>query len=192
MTLIPKWLAGLIVAVLSFQLAACGTILYPERKGQRDGRLDIGVVLLDGIGLLCFIIPGVIAYAVDFSNGTIYLPGTRAKAMQADPSLRGLRTVRFDPKKCTPRLLQDLIRRETGYDLDWHDPRLYVVELSRRDEIPAFLAHAGRAAAMPTPDAVEAHRGPIGVDSQEGKGEFVLVRAAGEGPRPAFRSACAG
>ena len=34
------------------------------------------MAVLDGIGLLFFIIPGVIAFAVDFSNGTIYLPGT--------------------------------------------------------------------------------------------------------------------
>lgn len=32
-------------------------------------------MILDGIGLLFFLVPGVIAFAVDFSNGTIYLPG---------------------------------------------------------------------------------------------------------------------
>ncbi len=65
-----------ICAVLMVQLMGCGTILYPERKGQTGGRIDTGVAVLDGIGLLLFVVPGVIAFAVDFYNGTIYLPGT--------------------------------------------------------------------------------------------------------------------
>ncbi len=48
--------------------------MHPERKGQTSGRIDAGVAVLNGVGLLFFLIPGVIAYAVDFSNGTIYLP----------------------------------------------------------------------------------------------------------------------
>ncbi len=52
----------------------CGLILYPERRGQPRGRLDWGVVLLDGLGLLLFLVPGLIAFAVDFATGTIYLP----------------------------------------------------------------------------------------------------------------------
>lgn len=69
-------LAAMVISALVFQLAACGTIMYPERKGQQSGKIDPGVAVLDGLGLLLFIIPGVIAFAVDFSNGTIYLPGT--------------------------------------------------------------------------------------------------------------------
>jgi hypothetical protein len=66
------WLvqAGLSLGVTS----GCGTILYPERRGQPAGRLDWGIVALDAVGLLFFFVPGVIAFAVDFNNGTIYLP----------------------------------------------------------------------------------------------------------------------
>jgi hypothetical protein len=46
------------------------------------------------IGLLFFIIPGVVAYAVDFSNGTIYLPPSHRSAVD----LEDLRQVRFDAK----------------------------------------------------------------------------------------------
>ncbi|MDF1763634.1 MAG: hypothetical protein P1U57_09510 [Oleibacter sp.] len=67
-----------LVAAGILQLSACGTILHPERKGQVSGKLDAGIVVLDAIGLLFFVIPGVIAFAVDFSNGTIYLPGGTA------------------------------------------------------------------------------------------------------------------
>ena len=55
-------------------VAGCGTILHPERKGQPAGSIDWKVAALDGLGLLFFFIPGVIAFAVDFNNGTIYLP----------------------------------------------------------------------------------------------------------------------
>lgn len=55
-------------------LSGCGTVLHPERRGQDAGQLDWNVVALDALGLLLFFVPGVIAFAVDFNNGTIYLP----------------------------------------------------------------------------------------------------------------------
>jgi len=42
----------------------------------------MGVAIMDGVGVLCFIVPGVIAYAVDFTSGTIYLPGTARQGMR--------------------------------------------------------------------------------------------------------------
>jgi hypothetical protein len=63
-----------ICTVLMVQLMGCGTILYPERKGQKSCKIDVGICILDGIGVLFYIIPGVIAFAVDFYYGTIYLP----------------------------------------------------------------------------------------------------------------------
>ena len=55
-------------------LSGCGTLMYPERRGQPQGELDWGVVLLDGLGLLLFLVPGIIAFVVDFRTGAIYLP----------------------------------------------------------------------------------------------------------------------
>jgi hypothetical protein len=58
-------------------VAGCGMILHPERRGQPPGGgLDWSIVALDGLGLLLFFIPGVIAFAVDFSTGAIYFPPT--------------------------------------------------------------------------------------------------------------------
>ena len=62
------------VCTLAGAAGGCGTIIHPERRGQPTGRLDPAVVLLDGLGLLLFFIPGIIAFAVDFSTGAIYLP----------------------------------------------------------------------------------------------------------------------
>jgi len=73
-------LAGGSATLLAASLTGCGTLLYPERKGQGSGRLDPSIVMLDGIGLLLFLVPGIIAFAVDFGNDTIYLPGSRADA----------------------------------------------------------------------------------------------------------------
>ncbi|BCS96450.1 hypothetical protein DSLASN_20820 [Desulfoluna limicola] len=63
---------GLLLAVMN--LTACGYFLYPERKGQTEGRLDSTVILLDAVGLLFFVVPGVVAFAVDIATGAIYLP----------------------------------------------------------------------------------------------------------------------
>jgi len=64
--------------LLEIATLGCGTILHPARKGQPAGQLDWGVVALDAVGLLFFFVPGVIAFAVDFNNGTIYLPSEEA------------------------------------------------------------------------------------------------------------------
>ena len=66
----------LVAALLLIHLFAtsCGTLLYPERRGQTSGRIDPGVAVMDGVLLVFFIVPGVLAYAVDFSTGAIYLP----------------------------------------------------------------------------------------------------------------------
>ena len=61
----------LIVAVLFFGVSSCGTIIK-NSKGGKSNELDISIVLLDALGLLFFIAPGVVAYIVDFNNRTIY------------------------------------------------------------------------------------------------------------------------
>jgi hypothetical protein len=134
---IEKTLYVLVCAVLIFQLAGCGTLMYPERKGQRDGRIDAGVAVLDGIGLLFFIIPGVIAYAVDFSNGTIYLPGgTRRGSLD----LKDLKQVKFDPKHYTNATVEKIIKEETGYVVNLNQDNLIVSKLKSTDEMMTRFA----------------------------------------------------
>ena len=72
--------------LLSFALTGCGTVLHPERRGQAAGRLDWGVVALDAVGLCFFFLPGVIAFAVDFNNGTIYLPPEDTQTADSRPN----------------------------------------------------------------------------------------------------------
>ena len=69
--------AILLTTAMTTQLAACGTVFYPERRGQISGELDSGLVVLNSLGFLLYIVPGVIAFAVDFATGAIYLPDSR-------------------------------------------------------------------------------------------------------------------
>ena len=68
------------------------------------------MVILDAVGLLFFLIPGIIAFAVDFGNGCIYLPAHRVVVSQSD-----LRQIRFDPKKTSLAQLERIIKDQTGY-----------------------------------------------------------------------------
>ncbi|RLS39125.1 MAG: hypothetical protein DWH81_08950 [Planctomycetota bacterium] len=62
-------------------LTGCGTLLYPERRGQgRGGRVDWTVAGMDAIGLVLFFIPGVIAFGVDYYNGTLFYPESEGRA----------------------------------------------------------------------------------------------------------------
>ena len=100
-----------ICGVFTMQLMGCGTLMYPERRGQRAGSLDAGVAILDALGLLFGIIPGVIAFAVDFSNGTIYLP-ERTRIGSLD--MKNIKEVKFDPKHTSLAGIERIIKQETG------------------------------------------------------------------------------
>ena len=67
--------ASLVLATVLGLGGGCGTLLYPERRGQIGGHVDTGVAVMDGLWCLVFIIPGVVAFIVDFGNGTIYESG---------------------------------------------------------------------------------------------------------------------
>ncbi len=128
--MITKHMRLILVAAISLQTAACGTILHPERRGQRGGRLDVGIVILDAVGLLFFIIPGVISFAVDFTNGTIYLPGGG----------RGiLSEIKFD-KSGGAKAVEAILLARTGVAVKLDSSDLQVVKLDSLDELPARFA----------------------------------------------------
>ncbi|MDE1193793.1 polyribonucleotide nucleotidyltransferase [Pseudomonas sp. Bc-h] len=117
-----RLIGGALVVSLLAQLTACGSIFYPDRRGQiqGSGRMDPAIVVLDAIGLLFYIIPGVIAFAVDFATGAIYLPsGKQAQIdpQKLEPAVRADGTV--DNAK-----LQAIIQTELGRTLPLDDPRL--------------------------------------------------------------------
>src|SRR6185295_5982840 len=104
-------IAGTLTLSGTVFLASCGTILYPERRGQPAGRLDVGVVALDGIGLLLFLVPGVIAFAVDFATGAIYLPPYYA--MHDSGMVPELRKVQVDPAELSRERVATIVGEQT-------------------------------------------------------------------------------
>ena len=113
-------IAGVVAATLLAQLTACGSIFYPDRRGQIEGRIDPLIAGADAIGILFFVIPGLIAFAVDFATGAIYLPAGQS-AQVAPQQLKQL--VGADGQ-VDPLALKALIETSTGHQLPLDDPRL--------------------------------------------------------------------
>ncbi len=114
--------------VLITQLYGCGTILYPERRGQRTGTVDGGTVIMDALWLLVFIVPGVVAFVVDFSTGAIYFPGGSRRS--SGPGEYGKVTVvRVDPRDLNEKKIKEVVMKETGLkELDLNRARIYKLD----------------------------------------------------------------
>lgn len=136
-----RWLRTLLQvlmsAILIVQLSGCGTLLYPERRGQKTGRIDVGIAILDGVGLLFFIIPGLIAYGVDFTTGAIYLPGGGRSSLPGD----GVRVVLVNPAELNRERIEGIVARETGIPeeaLERNRPEAYA--MSSTEELLTKIA----------------------------------------------------
>lgn len=106
-------LAGLGVA----QLVGCGTVLHPERRGQAAGPYDWSIVALDAVGLLFFFVPGVIAFAVDFATGAIYLPQGGYGRMEQSTGHSALMKVDSHAQRVSVRTLERVVSDHTGQDV---------------------------------------------------------------------------
>jgi hypothetical protein len=70
----------------TYLVAGCGTFLYPERLRQEPSRkVHAPTLIMDSLWLFVFIIPGVVALAVDIANGTIYYSEAELQATLSDP-----------------------------------------------------------------------------------------------------------
>ncbi len=110
---IRRWLLGILGVSLAFQLA-CGTLLYPERHGRRGTRVDPAVLILDGILLLLFVIPGLVAFGIDFYTGAVYM--ARADGTTA--------VVQVEPEDLTPARIEAILREHTGQEVHLDDADL--------------------------------------------------------------------
>ena len=115
-----RFIGGVMIAALLTQITACGSIFYTERRGQIDGKIDPAIAVLDAVGLLFYVIPGLIAFGVDFATGAIYFPHGQS--------------AQVDPQKLKPAVnrdgcvdnskLQAILQSELGRSLPLDDPRL--------------------------------------------------------------------
>jgi hypothetical protein len=111
-------MVGVLLVCMAALQSSCGTILYPERRGQKSGQLDVAVILLDGACLLVFVIPGIIAFAVDFATGAIYLPPGKSDDKSSE---KHYHEVRVTPAELTPQRLEAIVREHTGKTVDLRD-----------------------------------------------------------------------
>ncbi|MCA8996125.1 MAG: hypothetical protein KDA80_04050 [Planctomycetaceae bacterium] len=112
--------------------------MYPERIGQaRRGPIDWKVAGLDGLFLLLFFLPGVIAFAIDWWNGTLFLPNGCYSNNDEVPG-EPFRRVELGPKP-TLKQIAAAIHRETGQEIDLESGEYYTEEISSLNEFD--LAH---------------------------------------------------
>lgn len=116
----PRLLCVALGGALITQLAACGTLFYPERRGQIDGKLDPMVFALDAVGLLLYIVPGLIALGIDFATGAIYLPGGEKYSVAPER----LREAVDDQGQVNRQQLRGIIREASGHDVPLDHPQL--------------------------------------------------------------------
>jgi hypothetical protein len=136
-----RCMSAVFILMFLFQLTSCGTLIYPERRGQSGGRIDVGVVVLDGIGLLLFVIPGLVAFAVDFGTGAIYLPGgKRAASGPADAD--NLLVIHVNPGKLTKKGIERIVSQHTGCPVDLDQGNVQVFELACTEDIGPQLLTA--------------------------------------------------
>ncbi|WP_416771662.1 polyribonucleotide nucleotidyltransferase [Pseudomonas sp. RHF3.3-3] len=120
MRISSRVIGGVVVATLLTQLTACGSIFFPDRRGQIEGKIDPLVAGLDAIGILFYVIPGLIAFGIDFATGAIYLPNGTTAQIAPEKLHESVGTDgRVDNQK-----LQAIIQTELGQSLPLNDPRL--------------------------------------------------------------------
>jgi len=139
-----KGVAMGLCGMLLLQLAACGTLIYPERRGQSKGELDPVIVVLDAVGILFFVIPGVAAFIIDFNTGAIYLPPGKGsqerlnkiregfKGAQVEAGSDGSLLVRFAPGQLTPDMIDSFGQTVGDQTFSLSHPELSVERLDDR------------------------------------------------------------
>jgi hypothetical protein len=129
----------LLIFSLVLETASCGFFMYPERRNQAKGEVDVGVAALDAIGLVFFIVPGLIAFAVDFSANTIYLPsGQKKAALPSEEKFYAVRVSRDEMKKSG---IEAIIKGHTGVEVDLYSKKMQTYQLENIDQVRALQAN---------------------------------------------------
>jgi hypothetical protein len=134
-----RYLVAVAVAAMTLQTTSCGLVLHPERQGQTGGKIDPGVAILDAAGLIVFIIPGLIAFGVDFLTGCIYLPGgSQASNDETAP----LRRVYVAPSGLSSQTIEETVATYAGQVVDLADASVVAVPVADEAALRARLAQA--------------------------------------------------
>ena len=120
MRMSSRVIGGVVVAALLSQLTACGSIFFPDRRGQIDGKIDPMIAVLDAVGLLFYVIPGLIAFGGDFATGAIYFPPGKTAHIAPEK----LHEAIGEDGKVDNTKLQAILESELGRSFPLNDPRL--------------------------------------------------------------------
>jgi hypothetical protein len=121
--------ALLLVSVMLLNILSCGTLLYPERRYAEVGSLDPGVVILDAIGLLFFVVPGIVAFGVDFATGAIYYPKDEVGAVPSSFDPDKTEVVWVEPEELDRETIENVIAQRSDREIDLTGEELRVYEL---------------------------------------------------------------
>ena len=136
--ILNKTVAMSLTLAMVFELTACGTIFYPERKGTKSGSIDPVVAVADAIGLLFFFIPGVVAFAVDFSNGTIYTSGGRHFGLTSDELKAATPGGKLDKK-----VLSEIVSKKMGKAINLDAPDVQLKKFTSEESLMAYMNATG-------------------------------------------------
>ena len=139
---IRKVTAALVAIGFALQLAGCGTLLYPERRGQSSGQYDTDIVLLDAAGLLFGIVPGVIAFAVDLSTGAIYLPKGQTSRTKAILGSVEIERVPFEGRSLDD--VEAALLEHSGVAVDLRAPGVQLTPMGDVADVEARLVTLNR------------------------------------------------
>lgn len=127
---LKEFIVMALISAILVQVSACGYILYPERRNQpAGGNIDPAVAILDGLGLLLFIIPGVIAFIVDFSTHTIYFPPGKKASLQGMEKEK-MSAVPVPADQLNQQGIESIVSKHTGrpISLDSAQVKVYVLD----------------------------------------------------------------
>lgn len=108
----------LLATVTMAYTTSCGTLLHSERSGKpHSHRIDPTIAILDGVGCLFFLVPGVIAFAVDFYTGAIYLPVNRPAGTSTTPECdpaEAVRVLQLTQEQLTKEHIEAIVSQHVG------------------------------------------------------------------------------
>ena len=95
-------------------LTGCAAILHPERQGNPPGPVAVGPLILDILWFIPGLVPGIIAIAVDFGSGAIYLPRRHGAGPRAPRRLAIAPGERITVRAPSPEVDVDVALRLVG------------------------------------------------------------------------------
>lgn len=124
----------LILGAFLIQIAGCGTIFYPERRGQTvHGGIDPVVAITDSAWFLVMLIPGFIAWGVDLYTGALYMPSGQ-KRLTNQPNGQNMVVVRVNPEQLDQKMIEQVVSTQVGRKINLNDPDVQIFRFNGTDE----------------------------------------------------------